>query len=70
MNRFFTKSFNIIKKIKNIGNNNNNNILLGRWETSGKYIDIKSTQANFDCCGDKLCGNPDNLLRFIYKKNT
>ena len=42
-------------------------ILLGRWETSRKYINIKSTQANFDSCGDKLCGNPDYLIKIINK---
>jgi hypothetical protein len=65
MNNLLSKSKNLLHKLKNIINtNNNNNIMLGRWETSRKFIDIKSTQANFDSCGDKLCGTPHELIKF------
>ena len=30
---------------------------LGRWALADNS-DIKSTLANIDCCGDRLCGDP------------
>jgi hypothetical protein len=37
--------------------------VLGRWNLKDNE-DIKSNFANMDCCGDSLCGIPDNYSKF------
>jgi hypothetical protein len=40
-----------------------NTKVLGRWNLKDNE-DIKSNFANMDCCGDSLCGIPDNYTKF------
>lgn len=69
MKNIIQKSLNTVKNYSNIFmKKEKQKIILGRWETSGKYINIKATQANFDSCGDKLCGKPKDLCKFINQK--
>jgi hypothetical protein len=45
---------------------------LGRWriDDSIENKNIRATFANYDSCGDNLCGNPNNLIDHInYIKN-
>ena len=45
---------------------------LGRWgiDDSIENKNIRATFANYDSCGDNLCGNPTNLIDQInYIKN-
>ena len=47
---------------------------LGRWSKPATQTqeDIKVLLANYDCCGDHLCGNPKTLKKdidIIYKNN-
>ena len=37
---------------------------LGRWNLKDN-IDIKMTLANMDCCGDSLCGKPEQFNKTI-----
>lgn len=39
---------------------------LGRWNVKDNS-DIKATLANMDCCGDSLCGKPQNYTININK---
>ena len=43
---------------------------LGRWglKTNAIDEDIASSLANYDSCGDSLCGNPNNIRDFIDQK--
>ena len=43
---------------------------LGRWKlkTHPADEDIASSLANYDSCGDSLCGNPNNIREFIDQK--
>jgi hypothetical protein len=41
----------------------NHSKVLGRWNLKDNE-DIKSNFANMDCCGDSLCGIPDNYSKF------
>jgi hypothetical protein len=51
----------IIQTIKNIvffcPQKNN---FVGRWNVKDNST-IKATLANMDCCGDNLCGKPENF---------
>ena len=42
---------------------------LGRWSKpiTKKQEDVKVLLANYDCCGDQLCGNPKTLKKDIEK---
>lgn len=40
-----------------------NNVSLGRWGSSNP--EIKAALANMDCCGDSLCGKPENYNKVI-----
>ena len=64
MRRIFT---NAIKQMLN--NNivkNETTLPLGRWKLdSEKNKSIKSIMANYDSCGDKLCGDPKNLKSIL-----
>ena len=44
-------------------------ILLGRWNRE-ENVAIKSVLANFDNCGDEICGDPKKLSEFIKKEIT
>lgn len=46
----FIKTYKLIQILKNQIVKKDTPIILGRWETSGKYINIKATQANLDSC--------------------
>lgn len=46
-------------------------IILGRWNSQNP--EIKATIANMDCCGDSLCGKPENYneaITDLIKKKT
>ena len=50
----------------------NHSKVLGRWNLKDNE-EIKSNFANMDCCGDSLCGIPDNYsktLLFIINPNS
>lgn len=59
-----------IRSIRNIVKKNDNNIL-GRWNIHhcDKINHIKSTLANIDHCGDKICGDPiKNKNEYLHSK--
>ena len=50
--QFFKKNINnFFPKEKNF---------IGRWDVKDNSA-IKATLANMDCCGDNLCGKPENF---------
>lgn len=55
----FTRRFTTLFEDKNAK-------ILGRWNLKDNE-DIKSNFANMDCCGDYLCGIPDNYSEFTSK---
>jgi len=42
---------------------NKNDKVLGRWNLKDNE-EIKGNFANMDCCGDSLCGIPDNYSKY------
>ena len=63
MIRFLTRSVQTAPKVLTV----NKNMPLGRWERPSckQKEDIKVLLANYDCCGDSLCGNPQSLKNDI-----
>ena len=61
MNRVVTE---FLKNVKFFSNNGSN--CIGRWNLKDNSA-IKATLANMDCCGDSLCGNPENYSKNIEK---
>lgn len=45
----------------------NKAILLGRWNREQNAA-IKSALANYDNCGDEICGDPKKMSEFIKKE--
>lgn len=50
------------KNVKFFSNNSHN--CIGRWNLKDNSA-IKATLANMDCCGDSLCGKPENYSKNI-----
>ena len=51
-------SLKLIRTISSIINKRNTVTTLGRWNLKDRE-DIKGSLANMDCCGDNLCGSPE-----------
>ena len=58
----------MFKKFINSLSQNNNKILLGRWNRSGN--DIKNIYANHDNCGDIICKDPKLVKNLINRELT
>ena len=58
-------NINIIKIVRQFATifENQNTRVVGRWNLKDNQ-DIKGNFANMDCCGDSLCGYPDNYSKF------
>lgn len=54
--------FKIVRQFTTIFENQNTRVV-GRWNLKDNQ-DIKGNFANMDCCGDSLCGSPDNYSKF------
>ena len=51
-------SLKLIRTISSMINKRNTVTTLGRWNLKDRE-DIKGSLANMDCCGDNLCGSPE-----------
>tara|TARA_B100000902_G_C27117209_1_gene816730 strand:+ start:582 stop:800 length:219 start_codon:yes stop_codon:yes gene_type:complete len=57
--------FKLGKLIKNLFKNTNPPTMLGRWRTNNQ--DHNTIYANYDNCGDELCGNVKEVKKDIKK---
>lgn len=63
-------SFTIVKVLRNSIPNlmkKYDNMPLGRWGRT--HEDIKTFYANMDHCGDKICGNPQEIKKAFPRTN-
>ncbi len=51
--------------LRNLFKNSNKMVNLGRWQTADQGADIRAVLANYDSCGDNLCGNPSLLKKAV-----
>ena len=51
--------------LRNLFKNSNKMVSLGRWQTADQRADIRAVLANYDSCGDNLCGNPSLLKKAV-----
>ena len=51
--------------LRNLFKKSNKMVNLGRWQTADQGADIRAVLANYDSCGDNLCGNPSILKKAV-----